>query len=107
MVDLLFWDISLQERQERVSIGCPGSDVSGVGGGDGRSRNGFSRIVLSEFRGEVGGEGRSLGWSRSGELFYGADVVIGSLGRGTRSRMSFEVEDGWGDTGRGTFGAGL
>ena len=28
---------------------------------------------------------------RSGELFYGTDVVIDSLRRGTRSRMSAEV----------------
>jgi len=27
----------------------------------------------------------------SGELFYGTDVAIGGLGRGSRLRMSFEV----------------
>ena len=34
---------------------------------------------------ETSGKGEILGWSGSGELFHGTDMVIGSLGRGTRS----------------------
>jgi len=93
MVNLVFWDIGLQERQERVGPGRSRRDVTGVSGSGGRSGNWFRRIVLGEFRSEVGGEGGSLWCSRSGELFYGTDVVIGSLRRGSRSRMSFDVED--------------
>ena len=55
--------------------------MTGIGGGSGRSGDGFRCIVLGELRNEVGGKGGSLGWSRSGELFYGTDVVIGSLRR--------------------------
>jgi len=77
------WDISLQERQECVSFGRSGGNVAGIGGGGGRSGDGFRRVVLGEFRGEVGGEGRSLWWGGSGELFYGTDVIIGSLRRWT------------------------
>jgi len=84
MVSLTLWGVSLQERQERVGIGRPGSDVAGVGGGGRRSGNGFGRIVLCEFRFKVGSEGRSLGWSGGGELFYGTYRVISSLRRGTR-----------------------
>ena len=93
MVSLGLWDISLQERQECVCVGRSGSDVAGVGSGGGRSGNGLGRVILGEFRCEVGGKDGGLGWSRSGELFYGTDVVIGSLRRGTRSRMSAEVGD--------------
>ena len=79
MVSLVFGNISLQERQERVSVGRSRSDVTGISGGGGRSGNGFGGIVLGEFRSEVGGEGGSLRWSGGGELFHGSDVVIGSL----------------------------
>jgi hypothetical protein len=78
MVNLL-WNISLQEGQERVSLGRPRCSVTSVSGSGRSSQNGFGRIVLCEFRCEVCGEGRSLGRSGSGELFYGADVVICSL----------------------------
>lgn len=96
MVIHFLWDISLQERQERVSPGRSRSNVVGViGGGGGRSGHGFRRIVLGEFRSEVGGEGGSLGWSGSRELFYGTDMVISGLRRGAESRMSFEgLKDG-------------
>ena len=92
MVIHFLWDISLQERQERVSPGRSRSNVVGVigGGGGGRSGHGFRRVVLGEFRSEVGGEGGSLGWSGSRELFYGTDMVISGLRRGAESRMSFE-----------------
>jgi len=42
----------------------------------------------------IGGEGGWLGWSGSGGPSYGTDVVIGSLRRGTRSRIRVRVEDG-------------
>jgi len=106
MVSFVLWNISLQERQERISPGRSRSDMAGVSGGSGRSGNWFRRIVFGEFRGEVGGEGGSLRCSRSGELFYGTDVVIGSLRRGTRPRMSLRLRTG--NNGGGyTFGAGL
>jgi len=92
VVGFALWDVSLQERQECVCVGRSGSDVAGVSGDGGRSGNGFGRFVLGEFWSEVGREGGTLGWSGSGELFYDTDVVIGGLGRGTRSRMSFEAE---------------
>jgi hypothetical protein len=57
-----------------------------------KERNWFRCIVPGEPRREVGGESGSLEWSGSGDLFYGTDVVIGSLNRATRPRMSFEVE---------------
>ena len=66
--------------------------MSGISGGSGRKGDGFGPIVLGEFRSKVGWEGGSLRWSRSGELLYGTDVVIRGLRRGTRSRVSFEVE---------------
>ena len=51
-------------------------------GGCGRgSRNWLSGIVFGEFRSEVDRECGSLGWSGSGEVFYGTNVVIGSLER--------------------------
>ena len=91
MVIHFLWDISLQERQERISPSGSGSIVARVsGGGGGRSGHGFRRIVLGEFRSEVGGEGGSLGWSGSRELFYGTNVVIGGLRRDAESRVSFE-----------------
>ena len=90
MVNLFLRNISLQERQERIRICRPRSDmasISGIGGCGGRSGNGFGLIVLGEFRSEVGGEGGSLGWSGSGELFYGTDMVICSLrGGGYKGR---------------------
>ena len=49
MVSLVLWDISLQEREECVGIGRSGSDVGGVGGGGGRSGNGFGSVILGEF----------------------------------------------------------
>ena len=61
--------------------------MSGVSGGGGRSGNGSGRIVLGKFRSKVGWEGGR------GELFYGTDVAIGRLRRGTRSQVSFEVEE--------------
>ena len=67
MVSLVFGNISLQERQERVSVGRSRRDVTGISGGGGRSGNGFGGIVLGEFRSEVGGEGGSLRWSGGGE----------------------------------------
>jgi len=82
VVSLGLGDISLQERQECVCVGRSGSNVASIGGGGGRSGNGFGRVILGEFRCEVGGKGGSLGWGWSGELFYGTDVVIGSLSRG-------------------------
>jgi hypothetical protein len=62
MVNLVLGNISLQERQERVSRSCSRSDVTSVssGGGGGMSGNRLRRIVLGEFRSEVGGKGRSL-----------------------------------------------
>ena len=71
--------ISLQERQERVSLGRFGFSMATLDSGNGRSGNWLGGIVSGEFRSEVGGEGGSLRWAGSGELFYGADVVIGSL----------------------------
>ena len=70
MVSLVFGNISLQERQERVSVGRSRSDVTGISGGGGRSGNGFGGIVLGEFRSEVGGGG-SLRWSGDGDSFTG------------------------------------
>ena len=65
MASLAHWDISLQERLERVCVGCSGSNVVSISG-DGRwSGNRFGRIILGEFR----CEGRSLRWSGGGELF--------------------------------------
>jgi hypothetical protein len=61
MVNLVLWNISLQERQERVSPGRSRSDVTSIsGGGSGMSGNRLRRIVLGEFRSKVGGEGGSL-----------------------------------------------
>ena len=60
MVSLGLRNVSLQERQERVSVGRPRNDVTGISGGGGRGGNGFGCIVLGEFRSEVGGEGGSL-----------------------------------------------
>jgi hypothetical protein len=95
MVNLLLRNISLQERQERVGLSRSRSDVTGVSGGGRRSGNGFRHIVLSELRSEVGGKGRSLRWSGSRKLFYGADVIIGSLNNESGGfRMRFlGVED--------------
>ena len=57
MASSVLWDIRLEERQERVS------------GGGGRNGNRFRRIVLSDFRCEVGGEGRSLWWAGAENRF--------------------------------------
>jgi hypothetical protein len=70
MANLVLWDISLYELQERVSPGRSRSDVTSIGDGGGRSGNRFRRIVLRERRRRAGGEGGS------GEPFYGSDMVI-------------------------------
>ena len=49
MVSLVLWNISLQERQERVGLGRSGSNVVGASGSSRGGGNGFRRIVLSEF----------------------------------------------------------
>ena len=60
MVNLVLWNISLQERQKRVSPSRPRSDVTSIGGSGGMSGNRLRRIVLGEFRREVGGESGSV-----------------------------------------------
>ena len=82
VVSLGLWDISLQERQERICVGRSGSGVAGVSGGGRRSGYWFGRVILGKFRCEVGGKGGSLRWGWGGELFYGTDMVTGSLRRG-------------------------
>ena len=80
----LFWNVSFQEGQKRVSLSRFGCGVATLGGGNGGSGDRFGGIVSGEFRSEVGGEGRNLRWSGSRELFYGTDVVICGLERTTK-----------------------
>ena len=70
MANLVLWDISLYEIEQRVSTGRSRSDVTSIGDGDRRSGNRFRCIILRECRCEAGGEGGS------GEPFYGSDMVI-------------------------------
>ena len=93
MVSFVLWNIGLQEGQERVGLGRSGSDVIDVSRSCRWSGNGFCRIVLGEFRCEVCGKGGDVGWGGSGEVFYLADVVIGSLKNENEVfRMSLETE---------------
>jgi hypothetical protein len=82
MVSLVLRNITLQERQERVGFGRSGSDVAASAGVVVEGVETGCRVVLGEFRREVDGEGGSLGWNGSRELFYVTNVVIGSLCRG-------------------------
>jgi len=63
------WDISLRGRLGRACVGRSGSNVSSISGDGRRGGNRFGRILLGEFRCEVGGKGWSLRWSGGGELF--------------------------------------
>ena len=88
-MNLVLGNISVQEREERVSVGHSGSDVTGLSGGGGKGGDGLGGIVLGEFRTEVDGE------CESRELRYGFDAVISGLRRGScKSQMRFEGEHG-------------
>ena len=63
MTSLALWDISASaSRNDRdtSALGHPTRDVTNVGGGGGRSGDRFRRVVLSEFRSEVDGQGESV-----------------------------------------------
>ena len=59
MVSLVLRNVSLQERQERVSVGRSGSNVTGLSGGGWKGGDEFGGIGLGEFRTEVGGSARA------------------------------------------------
>jgi hypothetical protein len=88
LASLVLWNIDLQKRRERVSLSLCRSDVADVGGGGRRNRSWFRRTGRREFRCGIGGEGGSLWWNGSGEFFYEADTVIGSLSRGTGRELT-------------------
>jgi len=81
--------MSASRKDKNASASVVLGRHGGIGGGRGRNGNGFRRVVLSEFRSEVGREDGSLGCSGGRKLLYGTDMVIGGLrGRGQGSRIS-------------------
>jgi hypothetical protein len=54
-------EISASGNDKNASaLGRPTRDVTNIGGGSGRSGDQFRRVVLGEFRSEVGGEGKPV-----------------------------------------------
>jgi len=82
MMNIVLWDTSLQERQERVGIGRSGSAASSISGGGRSSETGLvaSYWVSPEAR----STGRTRAWGEVGaeSSFYGIDAVIDNLRRG-------------------------